>query len=272
MCPPKRVAGVTARYTKVRAFENYANEYLYNFDITNPTQVFNEQASYGNSYFPGFIGPGGRQFFPNAYGSPETVHSTLWNPALFWEHDIALTNKLSLLFGLREDFYFARARDPLPPPDSEPWHDAETVSSFSHNGSLLYRPTPTTTLYATYQRIRAANGNVTGGGVILNGPDGQINRDDFRNLSSLAELGAKFSLMDHRLFAAAALFDQQRTRVTLGGEHSDIRIRGLELETVYQPTTRLSATANFTYQEGHYVNATPFQLGGRTTYYLDVAG
>jgi outer membrane receptor for monomeric catechols len=128
------------------------------------------------------------------------------------------------------------------------------------------------TVYATYQRIRAANGNVTGGGIILNGPDGKINRDDFRNLSSLAELGAKFSLIDHKLYAAAALFDQQRTRVALGGEHDDIRIRGLELEAVYQPTTRLTATANVTYQEGHYVNASPFQLGGSSIYDLYALG
>ncbi|MEO7413491.1 MAG: TonB-dependent receptor [Opitutaceae bacterium] len=260
------IAGATVRYEGRESFTNYFNEYFYNFDLTNPSRVFNFRAEYPNSTFPGFVGPGGREFFPASYDSPETVRSETWNPAVFWQQDIPLSEKVSFLFGLRGDTFYARAKDPLGDAAGAPWRDAERVSAFSQNWSLLYRPTSTASFYATYNRIRAATGNVTGGGVILNLPDGQINREDFRNLSELAELGAKFSLIENKLFAAATLFDQQRSRVSLGGKKNDIRIRGAEFEAVYQPDGHFNATANATFQSGHYVKSRPYQAGGRDIY------
>ncbi len=264
--PQMDIGGVTVRYEGRKSYTNYFNEYLYNFDVTDPSRVFNEAAQYPNSYFPGFPGPDGLLFFPGAYDSPETVKSTLWNPAAFWQHDVALTDKLSLLVGLRVDWFIARARDPFESQTGIPFHDAATVASFSNNVNLLWRPDTRTSFYAAYQRIRAANGNVTGGGILLNTPDGLINRDDFRNLSELAELGAKFSLLDNKLFAGATYFNQTRSRVSLGGKKSNIVVRGLELEAVYQPTPRLNATFNATFQDGHYLDSRPFQMGGRDIY------
>ena len=266
------IGGATVRYEGRESYTAYFNEYLYNFDVTDPTRIFDQAAQYPNSYFPGFPGPDGHLFFPNSYDSPETVKSTLWNPALFWQHDAALTDQLSLLVGLREDWFFAQARDPYEAVTGTPYHDAETVASFSNNVNLLYKFTPKISLYAAYQRIRAANGNVTGGGVILNTPDGQINRDDFRNLSELAEVGAKYSLLDNQLFAGATLFDQTRSRVSLGGKKNNIVVRGLELEAVYQPHVWLNATLNATFQDGHYLDSRPFQMGGRDIYAAYLVG
>lgn len=267
--PQNTVAGLTVRHAYVLGFENYFNEYVYNFDVTNPSRVFNEAAQYPNSYYPGLVGPDGHQFFPAAWGSPETARSSIWNPAAFWQHELKFTSQLSLIAGLRADLFHGLARDALPDPSSPTWRDSATVTDFSPAVNLLYRATPRSSYYATYQRIRSIVGNLGGGGLILNDDGnghGVLNRDDFRNRSDLAELGAKYSLIDHQLFAAATLFDQRRTKIGVGGEHDDIVIRGLELETVYQPTANLSATANATIQDGHYVNSAPFQLGGRSIY------
>ena len=267
--PQTVVAGVTARYAHTLSFENYFNEYIYNFDLTDPGRVFNEAEQFPNSYYPGITGPGGRPFFPAAWGSPETDNSTLWDLAAFWQHEITFTPQLSLIAGLRGDLYYGDARDPLPPDGTTPWHDRANVGAFSPTANLIYRATPTTSLYATYQRIRAVTGNLAGGGLILTDRGdgtGGLNHDDFRNRSDLAEVGAKFSLLDHQLFAAATLFDQRRTKIEQGGEHSDILIRGLELEVVYQPNTHFNATANATFQDGHYVDSAPFQFGGRSIY------
>jgi len=268
----KSIAGATVRYEERESYTNYFNEYLYNFDVTDPSRTFDQATQYPNSYWPGFPGPGGHLVFPGSYDTPETVKSTLWNPALFWQHDATLTDKLSLLVGVREDWFNAKARDPYEADTGIPFHDETTVASFSHNVNLVYKPTPKTSLYATYQHIRAANGNVTGGGIILNTPDGKINRDDFRNLSELAELGAKFSLLDNKLFAGATLFDQKRARVSLGGKKNNIVVRGLELEAVYQPHPRLNATFNATFQDGHYLDSRPFQMGGRDIYAAYLVG
>ncbi len=267
--PSSVVAGVTVREARALSYENYFNEYIYNFDLTDPSRTFNEAAQYPNSYYPGVAGPGGRPFFPAAWGSPETDHSTLWDLAAFWQHELKFTPRLSFIAGLRGDLYRGDARDPLAPAGTTPWHDSANVGTFSPTTSLIFRPTPTTSLYATYQRIRAVEGNLAGGGLILKDRGdgtGALNHNDFRNRSDLAEAGAKFSLLDHRLFAAAALFDQRRTKIGVGGEHDDILLRGLELEAVYQPDTRFSATANATFQDGHYVDSAPFQLGGRSIY------
>ncbi len=267
--PSTAVAGFTVRYAHTLSYENYFNEYIYNFDLTDPTRVFNEAEQYPNSYYPGITGPGGRPFFPAAWGSPETDNSTLWNPAAFWQHEVKFTSQLSFVAGLRGDLYVGNARDPLPPDGTPPWHDHASVGTVSPTANLVFRPTPTSSLYATYQRIRAVTGNLAGGGLILTDRGdgtGGLNRDDFRNRSDLAEIGAKFSLLDHQLYAAATLFDQRRTKIEVGAEHSDILIRGLELEAVYQPNTRFNATANATFQDGHYVNSSPFQLGGRSIY------
>lgn len=260
------IAGATVRYEGRESFTNYFNEYFYNFDLTDPSRVFNFRDQYPNSTYPGFAGPGGREFFPASYDSPETVRSETWNPAVFWQQDLALTPQWSAIVGLREDTFFARAKDPLGDAAGVPWRDAETVSAFSQAYSLVWRPSAELSLYATHNRIRAANGNVTGGGVILNLPDGQINRGDFRNLSELLEAGVKAALFDHRVFAAATAFRQDRSRVSLGGKKNDITLRGLELETTYQPSPRLSVTANATFQRGHYVNSRPYQAGGRDLY------
>ena len=267
--PQSVVAGVTVRYAHTLSYENYFNEYIYNFDVTDPTRVFNEAAQFPNSYYPGLTGPGGRPFFPAAWGSPETDNSVLWNPAVFWQHELKFTSQLSFVAGLRADLYVGDARDPLPDAGTTAWHDRARVGTFSPTANLIYRASPTAALYATYQRIRAVAGNLAGGGLILTDRGdgtGGLNRDDFRNRSDLAELGTKFSLLDHRLFAAVTLFDQRRTKIELGGEHSDLLIRGLELEAVYQPNARFNATANATLQDGHYVNSAPFQLGGRSIY------
>lgn len=267
--PSTAVGGITVRYAHTLGYENYFNEYIYNFDLTDPTRVFNQAEQYPSSYYPGLIGPGGRPFFPAAWGSPETADSTLWNPAAFWQQEFKFTPQFSFIAGLRGDLYVGDARDPLAPAGTIPWHDRAEVGTVSPAANLIYRPTPTTSVYATYQRIRAVTGSLAGGGLILHDRGdgtGKLNHDDFRNRSDLAEIGAKFSLLDHQLFAAATLFDQRRTKVSLGGEHSDILIRGLELEAVFQPNAQFNATANATFQDGHYVDSSPFQLGGRSIY------
>jgi hypothetical protein len=264
--PQKIITGAALRYEGRESYTNYFNEYFYNFDISSPTHVFSEKNQYPNSYWPGQLGPRGRLFFSSVYDCPETVRSETWNPAAFWQQDVGLTKKLSLIIGLRVESFWARAYDPLPPEGGPYFRDAEMVSTHSQAYSLLYRVNPTTTFYLTHNRMHAANGNVTGGGTILNVPDGQINRDDFRNLSELVELGAKKSFLENRLFAAATLFEQHRSRVSIKGKKNNIVLRGLELESTYQPNTRFSMTANATFQDGHYVDSRPFQMGGRSIY------
>jgi len=263
--PQSWVGGVALRWESRQSWVNYFNEYAYNFDLTGPSNIFNEAGQFPSSYFPGQPGPGGRLFFGEEEGTPDSTDSRLWNPAAFWQHDLQLSKRLSLLVGARGEGFLATARDPRPPADTLPWRDSARAWVFSGDASLVYRPAPWASLYATWQQIHSVTGSEAGGGVMLDS-EGRIDPGDLRNLSDLAEAGAKFSLLDDRLYATAALFQQARTQVEQGGVHNDLRLRGLELEAVYQPTAHLNATANATFQRGWYVQSAPYQFGGQSIY------
>ncbi|MFI5337132.1 MAG: TonB-dependent receptor [Opitutales bacterium] len=272
--PQSIVTGATVRLQAVLGYENYANEYLYNFDLTDPSRVFPQAQSFPSSYLPGTVGPGGQPFFspvdPN-YPTPETGDSRVWDPAVFAQDDIKLAERWHLLLGARSDWFQAHARDPLPPAGTAPADDRASHQAISGDASLLFRPGVKSSYYLTWQNTTSLNGNLAGGGISLQ-PDGHIDPLDLANRSVLLEAGAKYSLLDNRLFAGAALFDQRRQRTSLGDVHEDIRVSGLELEAVYQPDTRFSATLNATLQDGHYLNSAPFQLGGRDIYAGYAAG
>lgn len=273
--PHAVIAGAALRYEERESYTNYFNEYFFQYDLTAPQTVYSHELDYPNSYWPGFVGPGGRLFFPASYGSPETTDSTLFNPALFVQDDVKLTDKVSLLAGLRLDGFFAKARDPLSEASGIDWHDEHNDTALSWNTSLSYALSPTSSLYATYQRAYAVHGNVTGGGIMLkddgNG-NGVIDPDDFTNLSRLAEIGAKFALLDNTLYAGMSFYDQRRTEFELGGDRKNLKIRGAEFELVYQPNVRLNATFNVALTDGRFDNSTASQAGGTTLYNLYALG
>jgi hypothetical protein len=62
-------------------------------------------------------------------------------------------------------------------------------------------------------------------------------------------VGAKFNLMDTRLFISTALFKQTRSLPTGPGDlgHSVAHIRGAEVELNYQPDPHFFATASYSY-------------------------
>lgn len=268
-------AGGTLRYEARESYTNYFNEFFFQFDLTRPNQVFSHERDFPASFSPGLPGPGGRLFFPASFGSPETTDSKLFNPALFVQDELALTDQTSLLAGLRADGFFARARDPLGPVSGLDWRDRHHDTGLSANASLLHRLSPDASLYATYQSAVAVHGNVTGGGVLLKDDGtgrGVIDPHDFTNRSRLAELGARFALLDHRLSAGATVYQQRREEVSLGGSIQRLRVRGAELEFVYQPTARFNATLNAAFTDGRFDDSTAGEAGGTTLYNLFAAG
>ena len=269
------IAGATIRWEKRLSYTNYFNEYFFQYDLTRADRVFSHAIDYPNSYYPGFAGPGGLLYFPASYGSPETTDSTLWNPAVFVQDEVKLNEKLSLLIGLREDAFYAKARDPLGAAAGVNWADRHDDSALSWNSSLIYRFTPKATVYVTYQRAYAVHGNVTGGGIMLKDDGtgrGVIDSGDFKNLSRLAEVGAKFSLLENKLFAGIAVYEQRRQEVQLGGNITNLKFRGGEVEFVYQPDTHFNATFNVALIDGRFDHSAASEAGGASLYNLYALG
>lgn len=273
------ILGATLRYEGVDSRVGYSNlaggDYAF-FDITNPSRVFSAASTVSYPYFNQFVGPDGHLVEDAINGN--TVRSETWNPSLFWQHDIALAKNLSALIGLREDFYWTKAHDLYLDADTavdnegrstafDP-RDRASVSAFSQSYSLQWRVQPQLAIYATHNRIRSAKGSSTGGGVDLSG--GFIDEADFRNQSLLSEIGAKTSLLDHRLFVGVALFHQDRQERDLSGNKNDLDIQGLELESFFQPMTGWTLFANATFQRGRYDDADVFQAGDTLNYYTGV--
>jgi len=281
------IAGAALRYEERESYVNYFNEYFFQYDLSAEPKAedgqaprYNHARDYPQSYWEGYRGPGGRFFFPLSYGSSETSASTLWNPALFVQDDIALSDTLALLVGTRLDGFIAKAHDPLGAQGGIDWRDTHSASAFSWNGSLRYTPkswAERASFYATYQRAYAVQGHVAGGGIMLKEhPEdparGVIDPDDFANLSRLAELGAKFALRENALYLGLALFDQRRSEFEIGGKRKNLKARGAELELVYQPDTRLNGTFNVAWIDARFDNSTASQAGGTSLYNLYAKG
>jgi len=278
------VSGGTLRYEERESFVNYFNGYPFLYDLSAPrgpdsaeSPTYSFSRDYADSYLTGIQGgPGGRLFFAASQGTPETAESTLWNPALFVQDDVALSESLALLAGARLDGYVAKARDPLGGMTGIDWNDTHSATALSWNGSLRYTLPPNVVsgmLYATYQRAYSVQGHTSGGGIMLkrhpsDPTRGIIDPDEFTPLSRLAELGAKFALRENALFLGLALFEQQRIQVGRGGTNRVLKSRGTEVELVYQPHARFNATLNGSLSDVRYLHTSLSHAGGNSLYNL----
>ncbi len=252
------LAGFGVRYADTEAYMNYFHYYPYAFDITvgPPFRAENTIGLFGQP------GPGGRLFYGSQEGIPETTHSKVWHPAVFWQHEISFNDRFQVLYGLRGNAYNADVSDPLPPQGADSaWSDDGAFYSGDYNVSLTYKAEKNLSIYATFNRTHAMDGSSGGGAIMLTG-DGLIEAEDFRNRSELVEGGVRASLLENSLYVAATGFRQDRFRSELGGGKSGIRVSGFEFEGVYQPVERFYLLTNLTYMSGHYNDASPFVLGG----------
>jgi hypothetical protein len=262
------VFGTSIRFEERESFVNYYNEYVYNWDVTNPSSDFNFEKDYPLAYTDGLLGPAGHFYFNdnNSFlNTPETTYSEVWNAAVFYEHTAHFGDKWTLLLGARGDVYWAYAQSPLLAPGEAPEADSATFFDPTANASLTYKPVPWMTTYVTYNRVYAINGTTMGGGVMLYG-NGNISDADFRNLSTMFEAGVKVDLLKNTLFGGVDAFHQLRDRNQRGSPPLDIEVHGVEAQIVYQPTTHFYVTTNASWTLGNYVNSAPFELGGASLY------
>jgi TonB dependent receptor len=209
-----------------------------------------------------FVSPGG-----SATGTlvgtlaGQTYDTTTENLGFYTQHSVRLGQHLIWDFGLRQTLVKGKIFNPLPSP-LVPGNDTignsvrEWVPTWGT--SLSYKPAPTLTTYATYQRIQAANGNT--GGVVGWKTDGfgatavpnRLLASDFHSLSVLHEIGAKAELIPGQLVASVAAYKQTRdlTLSLPAGFTEPVQAKGLykgiEVGLRYQPTPRFSLGLNYT--------------------------
>jgi outer membrane receptor protein involved in Fe transport len=264
-------AGFTYRYAHVLDIQNFVNEPVSIFDLSQSpnTWIFPASLQSGagaylyNAAFnhpqwglPGrYQGPPGPDGYSVAGFLNGTVDSNLQDGAIFLEHRMQFSPQWSVLYGLRGDLVQLNYSDPLGGPDygAPPGlptlpQSASTAWYGLYNGniSVVYSPISSVSTYATYNKAQYTLPTANDGAI---GTWGEDPTWQLRQNTLLEELGAKFDLLDKALFISTAIFKQQRTITTgVGGlAHTLAHIKGAEIELNYQPDPHFFATASYSY-------------------------
>ena len=266
--------GFTYRYAHVLDIQNYANEPVSVYDLSQDPSTFVFPASaqlYGGA-IPYTAADGHVQYgVPGSFAAyaNATIDSNLQDAAIFLEHRMQFSPQLSLLYGLRGDLVQLNDSDPLynqgiaaglgPFVDGQPSPECPTYCMslpesqhtswyglYNGNISLVYSPVEQVSAYLTYNKAQYVDANANDGAVGTLGADPTT---QLRQGTLLIEGGLKFDLLNKSLFISTAGFKQERAvPVGVGGsQHSLAHITGAEIEANYQPSPRFFATASYSY-------------------------
>ncbi|MEJ2458939.1 MAG: TonB-dependent siderophore receptor [Novosphingobium sp.] len=207
---------------------------------------------------PKFANPAGFQI-----NDPSTsrTRARSWDIGLFASDHIWFTDSLSLLAGLRWDSYHAKSATWNATTGSfGPW--TQSVTHFlSPKAALIWEPTPGQSYYVSYARSFTPQGaNPTFlGTVSANQPN--LTPDKNRTF----EIGGKWSILNDRLGATAALFRVVKNRgtysdpltgATVNAGEKD-RVQGVELGLTGKITRDWDVQASYTYMDSKILAFTP---------------
>jgi outer membrane receptor protein involved in Fe transport len=249
-------AGFTYRYAHVLDIQNFLNEPVSIFDLSDgdpSTWIFpaSLQAPSGAFLYNGAFnhsqwGVEGRIPFVQLDG---TADSDLRDAAIFLEHRLTFSPQWSVLYGLRGDLVELNYSDPLGGPDDFGFPiSAKTAWYGLYNGniSVVYSPTSRISTYATYNKAQYVLPTANDGAIAAWGVDPTVY---LRQGTLLEEAGVKFDLLDKALFLSMAGFYQERSISTgpSAADNSMAHIKGAEFELNYQPNPHFFATASYSY-------------------------
>jgi outer membrane receptor protein involved in Fe transport len=248
-------AGFTYRYAHLEDIQNFANEPVSVFDLSQSplTWIFppSAQASGGAVPYdaafnhPQYGVPGRTAGYLNG-----SIISNLQDAAIFLEHRLQFSHEWSVLYGLRGDLVQLNEADPLggtglvnglPQKESTNWYGL-----YNGNVSVVYSPSSHISAYLTYNKAQYVDPDANDGAVGTFGVDPTA---QLRQGTLLEEAGVKFDLLDKALFISTAIFKQNRAIPSGQGglEHDFAHIKGAEIELNYQPDPHFFATASYSY-------------------------
>jgi hypothetical protein len=254
------VAGVSFRYAHTNYISDFNAESVSVYDLTSNPKLWVYSGAYQLAYADAYTYKG--PFGSTLYGVPgrdstslgNTGISDLWDIGGFFQDRITFTPQVSLLFGGRLDAVQDHSFDPLGGaicdscfntlPQS---HTTAIYGLGNANVSLVYTPEAWISGYLTADFTQSINPDGGEGGVnaFLQTADSKLLRAD----SYLYEAGLKFNLLNNKLFASGAVFDQKRDVPTGYGGTIPVAadIAGVEIEGNYQPTRSFFATASYSF-------------------------
>ncbi|MBM3841711.1 MAG: TonB-dependent receptor [Verrucomicrobia bacterium] len=240
-------SGFDLRYQRTKAYDDYFFEPANVWDLTRDPSFIDvyRSATFPNPFtslpIPGWPG----RYATDGITNGDTNDSRGTTVGVFAQGNRRFGEALSLVLGGRLDRFSARVREPLlatrPTASIAVW-----VPNW--NASVVYKTSPTASVYATYNFSRNTSGAVGNGGGITgwNSTGTALFKDNFLQPSELVELGTKYALMQSRVFLNFAVFDQRRTfKSTSSTIIQNFHSKGFEAEMNYQPDKRLYGTLSY---------------------------
>lgn len=191
-------------------------------------------------------------------GPANSIFANTTTVGLYSQHEFNLGEKWTWIAGTRASLIDVKSTNPVVPVTGQPVRTDHSATVLpAANTSLLYKPAPSTTTYATFAYTQALNANDAP--TLVNG---ELGTAQFHSASFLYEAGAKFEFVPNQWYGTIAGFYQERAlapqQQVLNGVTSNItpniHVKGIEASLQYQPGRHWSAYANFTWIDSHYID------------------
>jgi catecholate siderophore receptor len=275
--------GLEEKYQSTRAYDDFFFEPVNVWDLSNRafrSDLNSYLAAVGGGGFLGMRVPG----FEDRYATPalgtfgpgsgnggglyfnlnnDTNVSEEASISPYFQATWKLADSWNLVTGARLDVMHVESSDPFNPGASA----SLEVGEPNINVSLVDKVTPTMSAYLTYNYSQNYTGDLADGGGFglyadANG-NPTIPRALFSGESQLIELGAKFQLLDNKLFVSNDVFVQTRQNKPQGSPVILYTFYGYEVSLNYQPNKQFFATLGYSWINGSSpVTASTFPFQG----------
>ncbi len=262
--------GLEEKYQSTRAYDDFFFEPVNVWDLSNRafrSDLNSYLAKVGGGGFlgtrvPGFedryatpalgtFGPGsgnGGGLYFNLNNDTNVSEEGALSP--YFQATWKLTDTWNLVTGARMDIIHVQTSDPFNPGASA----SLEVGEPNLNISLVDKVNPMMSTYLTYNYSQNYTGDLADGGGFGLYADASGNptipRSLFSEQSQLLELGAKFQLLDNKLFISNDIFEQTRQNKPQGSPVIQYTFYGYELSINYQPNKQFFATLGYSWING----------------------
>jgi hypothetical protein len=257
----KIITGLDYRYFRELSYST-ANEPYLVYDLTQPGTSYVLPSYTTTGSFGGWNIPGLPAYSVQPGKSTQDIKMVDY--AGFYQEDFDFGSQWSAVLGYRLDRIEgdsaspALAGNPTVGLAGEPYgaffDTYADVTDPAYFSSLIFKPTPTSSLYFTYDRVNASDGGGLGGATAYSSsPLTSTPRQTFINSlsesSKLYELGYKQSWLENRLYSAFDVFEQIHTTPQIApAPNVKIISQGVEGDVVFQANRQLTLNANATYE------------------------
>jgi catecholate siderophore receptor len=272
--------GLEEKYQSTRAYDDFFFEPVNVWDLSSdnlrPDINFmlsqNGPGGFLGMQVPGFedryatpalgtFGPGsgnGGGLYFNLNNDTNVSEAAFVSP--YFQSTWKLAESWNLIAGARMDLIHVETSDPFNAGASA----SLEVGEPSLNLSIVNKITPKVSIYGTYNYSQNYTGDLADGGGfgIYADPSGNptIPRSLFSEASQLFELGAKFQLLNDKLFISNDIFEQTRQNKPQGSPVIQYIYYGYEASLNYQPNKQFFATMGYSWINGSSPAAEfPFQ-------------